>query len=140
MTRIALRMTRMAEKDKSGAFQLGKWWYPHSWMVYDGKTHLEMDDIWGSTPILGHLHIKFDDHEATPSDHDIRAQVTVEGVSAPVITESGVSWMKSLGSRGFELRKKCPSPVLFLNSPRNQRNPWSFLCREFPRIPLGGMG
>ena len=22
-----------------------KWWYPHSWLVYKGKSHLEMDDL-----------------------------------------------------------------------------------------------
>ena len=28
-----------------GAFH--KWGYPHSWMVYKGKSHLQMDDDWG---------------------------------------------------------------------------------------------
>ena len=32
------------------------WGYPNSWMVYDGQSHLEMDD-WGYPYDSGNLHI-----------------------------------------------------------------------------------
>ena len=32
-------------KAQRGGFH--QWSYPHSWMVYYGKSHLEMDDDWG---------------------------------------------------------------------------------------------
>ena len=31
--------------------------YPHSWMVYTVKYHLDMDDDWGYPPIYGDLRI-----------------------------------------------------------------------------------
>ena len=46
-------------KANSGGFQLGKWGYLHSWMVFvNGKILLfEMDDDWGYPYDSGNLHM-----------------------------------------------------------------------------------
>ena len=42
---FAVRKMTANQRHIYGFFQ--KWRYPNSWLVYEGKSHLEMDDDWG---------------------------------------------------------------------------------------------
>ena len=45
----------MKNDENMGGFHT--WGYPHSWMVYKEKSHLQMDDDWGYPHDSGNLHM-----------------------------------------------------------------------------------
>ena len=73
----------------SGGFH--KWGYPNSWMVYNGKSHLEMDDL-GALLQLGNLQVVLNPQSGSCPNCFSRLEVSWNCSSHRVVVRLTAKW------------------------------------------------